>query len=170
MIDVVLITYLFTSVPTAHMKAIQTVIAVILYSNSLASALYPKLLSGGTGKDIEVALSFMLMFAIPMAAGTIVMSKVFLSLLKVSYVASASALSIAAIRALFFSLASLFASCLIGIEKIELFENVTFNEFLRCLSLYRDGYFLASSHPYVTRVSFVVTFVTAKPIVLCKSC
>jgi len=167
--DVLLVTYLFTSVPVAHMKAIQTVIAVILYSNLLASALYPKLLSGGTGKDIEIATSFMLMFAIPMAAGTIAMSKVFLSLLKAAYAASASALSIAAIRAIIFSLASLFASCLTGIERVELLEKVTFKDYVKSKLFYVPTMSLIIRIIYISTLGatlYYISTITSDPTII----
>ncbi|MCS7385840.1 MAG: hypothetical protein NDF55_03730 [archaeon GB-1867-005] len=154
--DVMLITYLIGSVPAAHMKAVQTVIAVILYSNALTSALYPKLLSGGTGRDIEVAMSFMLMFAIPMAAGTIAMSKVFLSLLKPAYIASASALSVAAIQALLLSLTNLFAGSLAGIERIELFENVSFKDYIKSKLFYVPSIRLITRIAYLAALGLVL--------------
>ncbi len=130
-LDVVLITFTYSSLPVAHMKAIQTIATTIAYSERLHAPLYAKLLSGGSSKDIEIALSYFLLFAIPMMAGISAMSKTYLSLLKKSYTISADALIIATIYTLTFSLMLLFMRVLMGIEKIEIKEKISIKEYLK---------------------------------------
>lgn len=130
--DVMLVSHMTNStVPIAHMKAIQTVIAVILYSNMLASALYPRLLSGGGAEDVRVVMDYVSLFSFPMVFGTIAMSKGFLSLLKVDFAASSNALVVSSIFALFFSFSGILATCLTGIERVELNEKTSLMDYIK---------------------------------------
>jgi len=136
-LDVMLVTLLLQStVPVGHFKAINTVIAVVLYSRFLASALYPKLLSGGGAKDVNDAVGFMLMFAFPMAFGATAMSKSFLSLLRSSYTVSSDALAIAALQAVTLCLSNIYSSCLVATERVELKDNITFYDYLKSRLFY----------------------------------
>lgn len=131
-LDVMLVSHMTNStVPIAHMKAIQTVIAVILYSNMLASALYPRLLSGGGAEDVKVVFDYVSMFSFPMVFGTMAMSKSFLSLLKVDFTVSSNALMVSSIYALLFSFCGVLSTCLIGIERVELNENTSFIDYVK---------------------------------------
>ena len=131
-IDVMMISYMTNStVPIAHMKAIQTVIAVILYSNMLASALYPRLLRGGGAEDIKIVIEYVSMFSFPMVFGTMAMAKSFLSLLKVDFAVSSNALMVSSVYALFYTFSGILSTCLVGIEKVELNEDTSFIDYVK---------------------------------------
>ncbi len=134
--DVILMAFKYSSIPVAHMRAIQTVIAVMLYSTQLYSPLYAILLGGGSSRDVEQALSYFLMFAIPMAMGIIAMPKTLLSLLKAPYAASSPALIAATLYAFALAFTMLFSSILRGIEDIELHENITLRDYVRSKLFY----------------------------------
>jgi len=131
-LDVMIVSHMSNStVPIAHMKAIQTIIAVILYSNVLASALYPRLLSGGGAEDVKVVIDYVSMFAFPMVFGTMAMAKSFLSLLKVDFTISSDALIVSSIYALLFSFSGILSTCLVGVERVELNEDTTFIDYIK---------------------------------------
>lgn len=130
--DVMLISHMANStVPIAHVKAIQTITAVILYSNTLASALYPRLLSGGGAEDVRVVIDYVSLFLFPMAFGTMAMSKTFLSLLKANFTVSSHALIVSSIQALILSFSNILSTCLVGVERVELNEDTSLIDYFK---------------------------------------
>ncbi len=159
--DVILMTFTYSSLPVAHMKAIQTIIAVMLYTTQLYQPLYPILLSGGSSKDIEIALSYFLLFAIPMMAGISAMSKTFLSLLKAPYAASANALTIATIYAFTLALSRLFAGVLLGVEKVEIKNTVSMKEYVKSKLFY-----VPAMNIIIYTIYLIVLYLTSKLIMI----
>ena len=160
-LDVVLITFTYSSLPVAHMKAIQTIATTIAYSERLHAPLYAKLLSGGSSKDIEIALSYFLLFAIPMMAGISAMSKTFLSLLKAPYAASANALTIATIYAFTLALSQLFARILLGVEKVEIKNTVSMKEYVKSKLFY-----VPAMNIIIYTIYLIVLYLTSKLIMI----
>ena len=63
-----------------------TITSKILIANTLASGLYPKLLSGqGKSEDVQAILSLTMMFSIPMTIGGIILSRDLVSILGSKY-------------------------------------------------------------------------------------
>lgn len=95
----------------------------ITISNSLASGLYPRLLSGeGKGEDVESVLSLTLMFAIPMTLGGIILARDLISILgsKYLYVDMANVtLYLMFIVSFIKVLENIFRGILLGLEQVD---------------------------------------------------
>jgi O-antigen/teichoic acid export membrane protein len=114
----------------AHLKAVSTISSVISYAGMLSSALYPKILSGGSREDVESALKYVLMFAFPMVFGVLAMSETFLSLLRAEYAVSYQALYLGAISVLPSLVAGVLSSAIIGFERVDVMDNVDLRDYL----------------------------------------
>ncbi|MEM1574679.1 MAG: hypothetical protein QXF09_00190 [Nitrososphaerota archaeon] len=149
-LDILIVTLLTSSSePIAFWKAATTVAIVIGYSNSLALALYPKLLSGGSGKDIENSFKLVLMFSIPLTIGAIILAEPLLRILRSEYVLAANILRICSISFLIGSLRSIIDSVIVGTESIDINENITFKKLLR------SKLFLLPSLTYISNIFYL---------------
>jgi len=93
--DVALVTSLSRSVEVvAFYKAAFLLANFVTYGQYIAVALYPKILQGGTSRDIESVLQLILMLVIPLTVGIFLMSEPLLHLVKSSYTDSYLALLI----------------------------------------------------------------------------
>ena len=103
----------------AYVGAAYAVALSISYVSTLAVALYPKLLAGGRGEDVETTLRLMFMFAIPMVAGTLVLAQPLLSILNPMYGVAAPVLYLLAISFLPYCLSIVLDTVLVGTERID---------------------------------------------------
>ncbi len=104
----------------AYYQAAYTFAAIILYSASLAYALYPKILSNSC-LDEQVGSSFRLvmMFAIPFSAIMMVMSISFLTVLNTAYSVAWPVLIMLTIDTLVILVSTFYSSCLMGAEAFD---------------------------------------------------
>ncbi len=149
-LDILIVTLLTSSSePIAFWKAATTITIVISYSNSLALALYPKLLSGGSRKDIENSFKLVLMFSIPLTIGAIILAEPLLRILKSEYALAATILRICSISCFIGSLRSIIDSIIIGTESIEISEDITFKKLLK------SRLFLLPSLTYISSIFYL---------------
>lgn len=104
---------------------------IVGYSSFLAFALYPKLLAEDSLKDVTSSLRTVLMFAIPMAAVAMSMSKSLLTVLKGSYADSSLVLVILAIYALILLISQFYTSVVLGMEKLDEEAKISPKQLLR---------------------------------------
>ena len=101
----------------AYYGAAVTFTVVIGYANSLAYALYPKLLANScTEEHIGSSFTTVLMLAIPFATLAMVMSVSFLMILNSVYAVAWPVLIFLTVDALILLLYSFYTSCIIGVE------------------------------------------------------
>jgi hypothetical protein len=104
----------------AYYQAAFTFTAVISYANSLAYALYPKLLSNScTNEHVGSSFSTVLMLAIPFSAIAMVMSTSFLAILQVSYIVAWPVVIALTIDTLVVLVYTFYSSCLMGVEAFD---------------------------------------------------
>jgi hypothetical protein len=125
-------------------QAAATFTAIIGYSQSLAYALYPKMLANDCS-DSAVTLSFktVLMFAFPMGAITIAMAQSFLSVLNVSYGAVSPVLILLTIDTLVVIISHFYSSYLLGTERLDEAGEIPFRK------LVRSKIFMIFTIPYI---------------------
>lgn len=104
---------------------------IILSSGTLASALYPKLLGGGGGKDIEEILNLTAMFAIPMSAGVFIIARPLLYILNPIYVDAVPVVRILILYAFILVLMNILDFTILGAEKVELNLESKFKDFVK---------------------------------------
>ncbi len=99
---------------------------IVAYSSFLSFALYPKLLAERKKEDITASLRMVLLFAIPMAAGAIVLSDSYIIIMKSIYRDASIVLSILAIDALIVTVSVFFNSVLFGLERVDESAGISF--------------------------------------------
>jgi O-antigen/teichoic acid export membrane protein len=125
-------------------QAAATFTTVIGYSQSLAYALYPKMLANACSDD-TASLSFktVLMFAIPMGAITIAMAKSFLTVLNISYSAASPVLMLLTLDTLVVIVSTFYSSYLLGMERLDEAGEIPFRK------LVRSKIFMIFTIPYI---------------------
>ncbi|MEM0216689.1 MAG: hypothetical protein QXK78_07505 [Candidatus Bathyarchaeia archaeon] len=104
---------------------------VITYSSFLAFALYPKLLSGGSTREITQSLKTVLMFALPMTIGVFAMSDSYLLMLKSEYREAQPVLVVLAVDAFLATLSNFLSFILYGLEKVDEKWQIPLSELIR---------------------------------------
>lgn len=117
--------------PISLWGAASTIVTVVGYSTVLAYALYPKLLSGGSGKDVETSLKLVLMLAVPLVIGALLLAEPLLQILKHDvYAVAAPILQVSTLFVFLTSIGMIFSSVVIGTEKIDT-EDASFRRLLK---------------------------------------
>lgn len=117
--------------PIAYWRAAQVIFGMVGYSVYLASALYPKLLSGGGVKDIEVALKLVLMFIVPMVVGAFTLAKPLLGILRSDYIVASDILRIGIFATAIYSISNVLGSAITGLEEVDKDGKLSFHKLLR---------------------------------------
>lgn len=123
--------------------AASTIASIISYSIFLSFALYPKLLAESNLKDVTTSLKMVLMFAIPMAAGALVMPNSFLIILEKSYSEAAPILSLLAVDTLIATMSQFFVWVLFGFERLDEDSKIPLKQ------LTRSSIFKVFTLPYI---------------------
>ena len=123
--------FMYGELARAYYGAALTITNVIAYSTFLAYALYPRLLSKSTIKDVSISLKMVLMVAIPMTAGVIVLSDSYLTILKLVYREAAPILLLLAINALCLSISQVFNIVVMGTERLDAKAKIPFRELIK---------------------------------------
>lgn len=130
-LDVFIITLLtFSSEPLAFLRASGFISMVISYSGVLASALYPRLLAGGSEKDVETSFKLVLMFAVPSAVGAILLAEPLLHIFNPEYVVAATILRVSTLNIFLGCIGTILNSVVIGTEKVDV-EDASFGKLIR---------------------------------------
>jgi O-antigen/teichoic acid export membrane protein len=116
---------------------------IITYSSFLAFALYPKLLAEKSSSDIAMSMKNVLMFAIPMTAGTIAIPDIYLTILKAEYRDAWPILIVLAVDSFIITISTLYSFVLYGFERFDEKAKIQFRELLR------SRLFIAFSLPYI---------------------
>jgi len=119
------------------------VVNVVTYASFLAFAMYPKLLAERNREDVATSLKMVLMFTIPMTAGAIVLSDLYIAILKPEYAGAGSVLTVLAVDAFIMVMSGVFSAVLYGMETLDEDSRISFRQ------LAKSRMFLAFSLPYV---------------------
>ena len=133
--------------------------ALITYANSLSIGLYPRLLAGGGRQDVETALKTTYLFAVPMAAGTIVYAESFLTILNPAYSSARLVLILFSINSLLTCFSVILDSVIYALEGVDREGGFTLRELLRSsfFVLPTVGYVLSGA--YLTILYFLFSSV-----------
>ena len=154
--DALVLTFLTGSLlPVAYIRAANIFAGVILFAGSLATGLYPKLLAGGTGSDVEESLELVLLFLIPMTLGQLVLAEPMLYLLREGYAPVHNVLRVMALCYAIGVMKSFFSTVILGVEKVDVNEDASWEKLF---------------HSYLIRIPLVdffgsIVYVTAIAIV-----
>jgi len=120
-----------STVPAAYLGLSKTLAAIILYANSLAITLYPKLLRGRGRTEIEDAFRIVMMVAVPMAAGMLSLALPITQLFGQNYAPAVAALQLLTIAAFFNVIKGLSLTILQGKEGVDVDPDRSLGDLLR---------------------------------------
>jgi len=156
-----------STLPRAYMQAPTTIGTIISYSFLLSSALYPKILRGGGGRDVESVLKLVLLFVVPLAVGAFVLANPLLRILREEYAVTENILRVLAVGGIFASVSGVFSTVISGTERVELEEDATFKDYVKSklfllptlanveLSIYASSVFLLTYFSVLNEISYV---------------
>ncbi len=127
----------------ADYQAAATLTAVIGFSLSLAFALYPKMLSERSMREVTTSLRTVLMFAFPLTAIVISTSQSLLTVLKVSYSEASIVVVLLAFDAFIVLVSQFYTTVLYGVEHLDEEAKIPLK------SLVKSKMFKVLSLPYV---------------------
>jgi O-antigen/teichoic acid export membrane protein len=110
------------TVLAGYFQAAFQIATVVGYSGYLASALYPLLLQNKHQRIVTEIIDYTMMFAIPMAVGSIALGQKILFLLSPLYVESFYSLSVLSVASVLNSFSNILDQTLLGVEKADLKE------------------------------------------------
>jgi O-antigen/teichoic acid export membrane protein len=115
----------------AYYQAALTFTVIISYANSLAFALYPKLLAKSCNiQDVGVSFHTVMMLAIPFATITMLMSMSFLTILKVSYAVAWPVLIALTVDTLVVMVSTFYSNCVMGVEHFDAEGKISFRKLM----------------------------------------
>ncbi len=120
-----------TPLPIAYFRAISSVGRLLSINTVLGIGLYPKMLKGGSARDVEEVLKLMFLLTIPMVAGCLVAAPYMLALLRIEYVAATTAFQLFAISVFLMGVNRVLSHVLTGSEKVDLLESSSLRLFLK---------------------------------------
>jgi hypothetical protein len=130
--DAFIVTLLTSSTKSiSFWNAASAIVAVVGYSTQLSFALYPKLLSGGDARDVETSFKLVLMFAVPSAIGAFILAEPLLGVLGYKFVGAAIILRASILPVFLGCLMGILGSVIIGTEKVDIEEDVSFKKLLK---------------------------------------
>jgi len=142
-LGLILLVLIWGAVARAYFGAALTIAVMITYSNALATALYPRLLTKTDSVAVETVLKMTMLFAIPMTGGVIILSNSLLTILKPDYAAASLLLSILAVTCLLDSFSAIMNTIIIATEKVDMNTDTKLKE------LVKSRFFLLPTLTYV---------------------
>ena len=116
----------------AYYQAALTFAGIIAYANSLAFALYPKLLANScTDEHVGTSFKTVLMLAIPFATLAMVMSVSFLTILNKSYAVAWPVLIVLTVDTLVTLVFNFYSSCVMGVESFDAEGKISMRQLIR---------------------------------------
>lgn len=152
--DVLALTLLTGSLlPAAYLGVANRFAGAIAFAGSLAIGLYPKLLSGGTGRDVEESLELVLLFLVPMVLGQIILAEPILYLFREEYAPVQWVLRVMAICFAIIVMKGFFSAIILGVEKTDVSVNATWRNLAKSYLMKIPLFDFAGSAVYVIIVS-----------------
>ena len=130
-LDMILLILFGGALARALYGAAYTITILITYTATLAFGLYPKLLSGGGGADVEASIKLTTVFAVPALVGVITIAHPLLIILNPSYESAYPILYILSIVAFLSCYSSIFDSVITGTEKVDSLPGFTIKDLTR---------------------------------------
>lgn len=129
-LDTVIIALILnTTQPLGYFAAATTIATVSTFASGLATALGPKLLSDAKPEYVKSTMRLFSLFGIPLFVYVIVFAKSMLFLLNPAYATAVIVVYLLTIRSFFYSIYTVFAGILSGIERTDANENSHFSDY-----------------------------------------
>jgi len=142
-------------------QAAFTVASIVTYASGLVFSMYPLLLRGGDVRLPSMSLDFSLLFAIPMAAGCMVLAGPILLIFGEAYTAGAEGLGILAAMFVFNNISLLLDQTLTGTEKVDAGATPSFRKIAGSNLLFVPMVNIGYGAAYLITLSLAVSYASA---------
>ena len=155
--DVVLIGLIVGAVAAGYWQAALTASALVTSTHVLMIGLGPRLISGGSQKDLDTALNFGMMITIPALFGFIVLSRDILWIFRPVYTGAWITACILALRGIIGIFGGIAGTTIAAKDEFDSYDNISIKDFIRSriFLLNKIGLILASL--YITAVACSLT-------------
>jgi len=120
-LDILIVAFIFSdTIPVAYYGASMAILALPLFASSIASVLYPKILSGKGAAETREAAWLTLLFSVPFALFIIIYAEPIVGLLGASYLPAAWPLRAFGVSAIFQLIAGVAVVTYMGLEKSDI--------------------------------------------------
>jgi O-antigen/teichoic acid export membrane protein len=131
---------------------------IIAQAANISWAVYPKILGGNKKKFLQDNFSLLFYFAIPLAAISLTFAEIGLFILNPIYVIALPVVIFASIFVFFNMLNTTFYTILAGTEKVDVYENSGFKDFLKSKLFYLPTILLVQYVIYIAILIVSITF------------
>jgi O-antigen/teichoic acid export membrane protein len=135
--------------------------SVVGYSSGLAFSLYPLLLRGGDERLPAQSIEYSLLFAVPMAAGSVAIAGPILYLFGAKYLPGSMGLATLAIMFVFNTLSWIVDQTLLGTEKADLGDRPSFRALARSNLMFVPAINILYGVVYITSLYFSLYYATS---------
>ena len=149
--DIILMAWIIGHAEIAgYWQAAITASALVFYSSSLMSGLGPRLISGGTQRDLDKAFDFTMMFMIPLLFGFFLLSRDILWVLRPTYSLVWVASCILAVGGVMITLGEFGFTAVYGTDKFDLEDSLSVGHYLKSRVFLLNKLELVLKSAYIT--------------------
>jgi len=159
--DSVIVALIHGTAVVGTYQAAFIVASIVTYASGLVFSMYPLLLKGGDIRLPSISLDFSLLFAIPMAAGCMVLAGPILFIFRPVYTAGAEGLGILAVMFIFNNVSLLLDQTLAGTEKVDAGATPSFRKIARSNLLFVSMVNIAYGVFYLVILFLAVSYAAA---------
>jgi O-antigen/teichoic acid export membrane protein len=156
--DIVLMGLMAGAVTAGYWQAVLAASALVTSTQALMIGLGPRLISGGSQKDLDTALNFGMMVTIPAFLGFIALSKDILWILRPAYTEAWIVACILALRSIIGILGGIGSTAITAKDEFDSNDNITIKDFIksRIFLLNKIGLLLASLYIAAVACSLII--------------
>jgi len=129
--DVVLIGLIAGAITAGHWQAALVASALVTSTQTLTIGLGPRLISGGSQKDLDTVLNFSMMFTMPAFFGFVVLSRDILWILRPTYTKAWIAACILALRGVIGIFRSISGTAIAAKDEFDSYDNISIKDFIK---------------------------------------
>ena len=158
--DIILMAWIMGHAEIAgYWQAAITASALVFYSSSLMSGLGPRLISGGTQRDLDKAFDFTMMFMIPLLFGFFLLSKDILWVLRPAYSLVWVASCILAFGGIMITLGDFGFTAVYGTDKFDVEDSLSVRHYLKSRVFLLNRLDLILKSAYITCLAAMLVVV-----------
>lgn len=153
--NIAVILFTQSTSPLGYLTALGLVGSAIAMSGSLAAGLYPRMLQSPSSKDVEAALSFTMMLAVPASVGAVALGEGLLNILRPEYASAAPLLPMIALGSVLAIVNSIAEAAIVGGERVDYKSEVRWREVVE------SGLFLVPTVNLASSTAYLALLCTA---------
>jgi O-antigen/teichoic acid export membrane protein len=171
LLDVIILLSRGTTIAVSYYQVSVSITTPITFTAALSTALYPRMIRGGTSDDIELSWRITLLFALPLLIAVVTLSSSLLSILsspRADYTVAYIVLSVLALRYFIVALNPIFDAVISGTEKLDERGAISFRETLKSRMFYSPTTIYIAYLIYLPTLWYALQFFTGNPLVIAE--